>query len=275
MLAIAASLIVASLSPSTRAAYKRAWDHFTATCNKFKQPACPASINSLLIYIAHCSVQGLSYSTVVSRISAIAFIHRFRQQTDNTQQFLVRKALLGYKNRYKSCDLRKPISMSLLNSMCSNLSNIFKEGYDICLFRAVFLTAFYAFLRVGEYTSKSVTNPNLLLFSNVKLVHKNKILHGFTITFDKFKHSKGHSFTLYISKCSGTFCPVQAMSDYLSLRSTSEGPLFVFSDNTPISPPFLNTILKSSIMMSLGTSSGYSSHSFRIGAASQFGQRLF
>lgn len=260
--------MVNSLSTSTRASYKRSWEHFKSTCKMFDQTLCPASVNSLLIYIAYCSCEGLSYNTVVSRVSAIAFIHRFRCKTDNTQHFLVRKTLMGYKNKFNVCDSRKPLSISLLSSMCNNLHKIFTDRYNICMFRALFLTAFYAFLRIGEYTSKTSGNPNNILRSNVKLHYKNNQLQGFSITFDKFKHSKGRTFTLYISKCSNDLCPVQAMSNYLSLRPTLEGPLFVSRQNSPISSSFFNTIMKSSIIMSLGSSAGYSSHSFRIGAAS-------
>ena len=256
-----------SLSATTRVVYKRSWEHFKQVCQIYDQHQSPASVNCLLIYIAFCSCECFSYSTVLTRMSAIAFVHRFRRQLDNTQHFLVRKALAGYKNVHHKIDQRKPISISLLRKMCDNLDKVFTEKYNVKLFKAMFLLAFHAFLRVGEITGKPV-NSNTLLLRNVEIIYKNAHPVGLNVNFDRFKHSKGRKFTLYIAASNNSLCAVRALVDYFSVRPKQHSILFVFPSGESVSSAYFNTILRSAILLSQGSHVGYSSHSFRIGAAS-------
>ena len=129
-------LVINSFSKSTRIGYQRSWEHFISTCRLHNQSPIPASVSTLLVYISHCSTIRLAYSTVMTRISAIACFHKLRSLVDNTQHFVVKKALLGYKNMHGTLDSRKPISLDLLHAMCSALNSIFPSQYDIILFRA-------------------------------------------------------------------------------------------------------------------------------------------
>jgi hypothetical protein len=51
------------------------------------------------------------------------------------------------------------------------LAHVTKAYYQRIMFEAMFLLAFYAFLRIGEITSRSKTYQNLLMFQHVTL-HK-------------------------------------------------------------------------------------------------------
>ena len=46
-----------------------------------------------------------------------------------------------------------------------------------------------------------------------------------------------------------------------------QGLLFIFQDGTSVSSNYFNTVLKAAISLVHGSAQGYSSHSFRIGAA--------
>ena len=87
---------------------------------------------------------------MLTRISAVAFIHHFRNLVDNTQSFLVRKALRGYKNSFHRSDSRKPITQQLLLTLCHNVSYVVINAYQLLMFKAMFLLAFHAFLRISE-----------------------------------------------------------------------------------------------------------------------------
>lgn len=226
-----------------------------------------ASINTILVYISYCSQLTLSYNTVLTRISAISFVQRIRQLQDNTQSFLVRKALKGYKNILHNNDKRKPITKQLLNQMCQYVSSFVTDHYQVSLFQSMFLLSFHAFLRVGEMTVNSSNVQNVLQCKQVKIVSKAGKLTGIEIFFRYFKHSKHETFTLLIPKQTCIFCPVKALHAYLQLRPKKAGPLFIFQDGKPISSSYFNTIIKSTITLILGSDCGYSSHSFRIGAA--------
>ena len=268
-------LVINSFSKSTRIGYQRSWEHFISTCRLHNQSPIPASVSTLLVYISHCSTIRLAYSTVMTRISAIACFHKLRSLVDNTQHFVVKKALLGYKNMHGTLDSRKPISLDLLHAMCSALNSIFPSQYDIILFRAMFLLAFYGFLRVGEFTCTSRINPHLLQDTSIIFQRRKGKVTAFTIQFNSYKHSKDRRFALNVMSKPVDFCPVRALHTYLLRRPKMPGPLFVFANQRTVSAQYFHAIFKSCIASVRGTAHGFSPHSFRIGAASHCMQQGF
>jgi len=63
-------------------------------------------------------------------------------------------------------------------------------------------------------------------------------------------------------------CPVQLLLEYLSLRGNRPGPLFLNSDNSPVSHIHFAELLSLSLKACGLNSTCYKGHSFRIGAAS-------
>ena len=63
-------------------------------------------------------------------------------------------------------------------------------------------------------------------------------------------------------------CPVSTVLAYLGLRGTSPGPLFRWPDASPISRTFFTKTLSDALRYCNLNGEGYTSHSFRIGAAS-------
>ena len=62
-------------------------------------------------------------------------------------------------------------------------------------------------------------------------------------------------------------CPVTALGDYLAVRGSQVGPLFVFSDGTFLTRNGLSDIIKSCF-----PNQNFNTHSFRIGGASAAAQ---
>ena len=267
MLSLASVLIMQSLSDSTRKAYQRSWNHFRYVCNNLQLSPCPASVDTLLVYIAWCSSKNVAYSTVLTRLSAISFIHKFRKTHVSTNDFLIRKALRGYSKGHTKLDSRLPITLSLLHKMCSHLSSTLQSNYNITMFKCMFLLAFHGFLRVGEFTLSSNNVKNILQLKNIKLEYVNRRLTGMLVEFTNFKHSNGKHYTLHILKQKGAFCPVKSMYNYFSKRSHTPGQLFVLQDTKPVKSSYFNNVLKTVIKSVQGSSDRYSAHCFRIGAA--------
>ena len=61
-------------------------------------------------------------------------------------------------------------------------------------------------------------------------------------------------------------CFVCPLGNYLTLRGPAPGPLFCYEDGRPLTRQLLSSTVQS-ILHSAGYSYSYSSHSFRIGAA--------
>lgn len=76
----------------------------------------------------------------------------------------------------------------------------------------------------------------------------------------------GASHFLYIGVTDTCLCPVTALRAYLSRRGSSTGPLFLWRDGSPLTSAHVNSYL-GLILARAGVSGHYSSHSFRIGAA--------
>lgn len=144
------------------------------------------------------------------------------------------------------------------------MPHVANSSYQRCLFMAMFIIAFYAFLRVGEITVRSHSNPNLLLLSNVsfKTIAKASCM---IITMTNFKHNLGENPVHLEFKAQPIrrFCPVQIMKNYLKVRSVKDGPLFCYGSGRPISRSEFCKVLNSALKFSKLDSHKFKAHSFR------------
>lgn len=151
------SLVVASLSPSTKALYKRTlieFAHSFQAVNTERFLATPASITQVLRYITVQFQQGLSCASIRSHLSAISFWHKLHGWCNPVDSFIVCKCLIGVSNSLPPHDPHKlSVMPNLLRQISLILPAIFSDPYQVIMFRAVFLLAFFAFLRVSEYVS--------------------------------------------------------------------------------------------------------------------------
>ena len=217
----------------------------------------PTPANILVLFIVSLLDAGQAPTTMFSTLSAIAYFHKLYSLPDPTSHFIVRKIVLGASKLRPQCDLRAPITSSILSSLSNSLLFVCDSSYERIMFNAMYTFMFHAFLRVGEVTD-SVNN---LLVSQVKI--KNSSVY---VKFFKFKHYNGRPITIIV-KSSGTNCPVKAISSYLNIRGSTPGPLFVFPCQKPIPGSFFTKRFNSCLARCSLDPSLYKPHSFRIGAA--------
>lgn len=95
-------------------------------------------IDHLLIFIAHLSISGTAYRTAALYISALSYIHKLRGIQDNTQSFIVKKALQGlHKKRGVTIDPRIPLTLSILQRVILALPSICRSPYESVLFSTI------------------------------------------------------------------------------------------------------------------------------------------
>ena len=82
-------------------------------------------------------------------------------------------------------------------------------------------------------------------------------------TTDPFR--KGINF--FLGKTHSVLCPVAALLNYLVVRGSTPGPLFIFSDGRYLTRERLVTALRAVLTQAGVDAVKYCSHSFRIGAA--------
>jgi len=272
---MAFGLMKKSLAPSTRDTYRLAIDNFTYFKHTYIPgvPILPASTLEMVRFVSYLQLSGKAAATIATYVSAISFFHKVGDLPDPTNKFVIRKMLRGSTVMSPSSDSRLPILPPLLMELVKATLLLNGESYNGVMLAAMFLLAFFAFLRVGEITTHSVTESrNVLHFDDISLIREEGVLRCH-LTFRHFKHHKGQPVTLTINPQRLAYCPVAMMARYLAQRGSSPGPLFTFNDMAPVRRSFFTSQLKAALVQCGLGAANYKSHSFRIGAASYACQR--
>ena len=268
---VAQSLLYNSLAGSSCSTYARARTFLGKFYNDtFHQTLqFPVSIQHMLLFIAYCFSHGLASGTVTTYLSAISYEHKIRQFQDPTESFIVKKCLKGYQKLKSSNDVRLPITPEILYKLVQSLQHVSNSYFLRILFKAMYLLAFHAFLRIGEITAKSHSDGSATLNTNdVDFKYSLGTLQGVEIQFKNFKHCK-EAKTLYVSCCNHHIdqCPVHSLLAYINFRKPSIGPLSTLFDGTQVTRVLFSKYLQLSLTYSGYLTSRYKGHSFRIGAA--------
>ena len=138
-------------------------------------------------------------------------------------------------------------------------------------------TGFFGFLRAGEFTIPTAQgyNPDMHLSLQGLAVENPSDPTLFCI---RIKHSKTDPFRqgadiLYLGATHVSICPVQALIDFIAVRSPEPGPIFVYQLATPLTRiklvcEVLETLRQAGIPPTADTG-----QSFRIGAATTAAKR--
>lgn len=256
----AATLIVAALAKSSRKIYVQALLSFQTfvSVHLMDMTWFPANVRSLSLYITYMLNKGYAVSTITSNISALSFFHKLTGCHDCTNNFVIRKILLGAKKLHGTTDTRFPITLEILHKLMDSVSHVSSSSYEIHLFRAMFILMFHALLRIGEVTS----SPNNIKFSQVSLSDN-----SLCITFLKFKHNVSSPMSLVIQPNGSNYCPISTMKRYIQRRGSSPGPLFCLPGVIPVSSFTFSSIFNTCLVWSNYHHLPIKPHSFRIGAA--------
>ena len=263
-------LVNNSLARGTQVAYAKSIEEFASFKHKFGFGySWPASYRQVAAYIAYLSLEGLAVSTISSRLSGIAFLHKINGWDDPTDNFLVKKLKEGCKRQDKVEDSRCPITRAILSRLVQVLGVICYNNYEAVMFKAAFLLAFFGFLRVGEFAQTSHGEGfRALAVSDIELRREPPEAMLVHIRFSKTDQVGRGEFICIPKNAHSDLCPVLAMDQYLSIRPEStDGPLFIHLQGKPLTAAQFSTLLKKTVR-SIGLNpSNFSAHSFRIGAA--------
>ena len=256
-------MIQKALAPATQAAYKRCLDSFVQFCHKYAiDCSLPIASTNLLCFIQFLFNTGHPASTIASNLSALSYYHKLlgKGSLDPTKSFAISQIMVAIRKERPSTDGRKPISHELLLALCEKIVCLNLTIYETALFKAMFCLMFHFGLRVGEVT---------LSQHNLRLDQVEVRADLLKICFATYKHSPSQPFNHYIKAAGITPCPVAVVSHYVNLRGSLQGPLFLLAGKAVTRDIFV-TRLREVLALCHVNPSEFSSHSFRIGAASMW-----
>lgn len=259
----------ASISDNTIDAYNTGLYSFQRFRTIYKLPELwSPTVEQIVMFISWLSLQGLAHSTARLYVKAIGFQCKMKNVTDVSRHYVVEKALEGFKR--SSCgtprDCRLPITPNLLHRILSVIPVVCLNLYESSLFSAAFSLAFAAFLRVSELAVKNIKSvSNVLLMSDVDVNEKEGMV-KIVIRYSKTDQC-GVGAVVIIRRTGSDLCAVTRLIEFLKRRPPINGPFFCHLNGKPLTRYQFSAVLKKSIC-GFGPHYGkFTSHSFRIGAA--------
>ncbi|XP_073726171.1 uncharacterized protein [Misgurnus anguillicaudatus] len=265
--------ILQAVSLRTLQSYVTAWRNFRAFHISYNMLFPDFSLLSITSLISHLNtIKGLQVGSIKGYLSGIQFFHKLiyaapLQEINNSQTSLLLKGI--QRSQPTRPNTRQPITLDILNKCIRTLRTGYQPLNTVQTLDAMFILAFFGFLRCSELAITSKFNPR-----NNPTISALSVLEGETISFlikqsktDQTK--KGHF--IYIFNLPSPIHPYQSVRAYLQWRSFQAKcpaePLFIDKLNKPVTRFWFQKHLKSVLQQSGFPTEHFSSHSFRIGAA--------
>ncbi len=266
--------ILQAFSLRTLQSYMTAWRCFKSFHLSYNMLFPDFSLLSITSFISFLnSIKGLQVSSIKGYLSGIQFFHKLMYgapspEISNSQTSILIRGI--QRSRPTRPDSRLPITLDILTICIHSLRTNYQPPSTACTLNAMFILAFFGFLRCSELTISSKFDPDINPTISVLTVLDSETI-SFLIKQSKTDHvKKGHF--IYIFKLSSPIQPYQAVLKYLCLRisqaKSTLKPLFIDDDKKKTSVASGSKKHLRSILLSSGIPArNFSSHSFRIGAA--------
>lgn len=178
----------------------------------------------------------------------------------------MRQALKGYRRAKPGRDSRRPVSFQLLGRIVGCLDNVCLPGYEVVLFKAAFALAFFGAFRISELVSPSKKEKGGLGGSDVSCWEDR-----LSILVKKSKtDQRGKGRTVQVFALPGSpLCPVHLVTRLAAIRPGGEAPFLIHQDGSFLSRFQFIAIFKKCLGILGLEGEKFSSHSFRIGAATE------
>ncbi|XP_056612821.1 nuclear pore complex protein DDB_G0274915-like [Triplophysa dalaica] len=279
LLDVSLSHIILSVSPRTLQSYLTAWKCFKSFHAKFILTFPDFSMLAITSFISHLNTsKNLQASSIKGYLSGLQFFHKLifgspsPQIASSQTSMLIKGIQRGHPSRP---DPRKPITLEILTKCIITLRQGYHSTHTARTLDAMFLLAFFGFLRCSELTITSKFNPDIHpTISDLSVMDDDTI--SYFIKQSKTDQTKrGH--LIYIFNLPSALQPYQTLQAYLQLRSTQtlnpSDPLFVDDFNRHTTRFWFQKHLKLVLIQSGIPADNFSSHSFRIGAATTAAQK--
>ncbi len=227
---MANGFINSSIAPSTTAHYSSCFQRYINWCASLQLLALPLHEQNLILFSSHLALTS-SYNNVKLHLAAIKFVataNGYRVEQFRRLYLTVRGIKKAQGSRFRK-PKRLPVTPDMLRRIKVNLFGSSLRFHDKCMLWAAMTTAFFGLLRASEYTCKraSTYDPEMeLCNSDVTCRDYDATVNIKASKTDIFR--SGTSIRLVANNSS--LCPVNALQQYLRIRTRHPGPLFQFSN---------------------------------------------
>ncbi len=271
--------ILKAVSLRTIHSYLTAWRCFKAFHLSYNLPFPDFSLLAITSFISYLnSIKNLQAGSIKGYLSGVQFFHKLiygfpSSEINNSQTYLLIRGI--QRSQPSSPDSRQPITLDILTKCIQNLCTGYQSIHTARTLYAMFLLAFFGFLRCSEIAITSKFNPKLHpTISDLSIINSETIAY-FIKQSKTDQERKGHF--IYIFNLPSPIQPYQALFSYFQLRNTQAkstlDPLFVDDSNHPVTRFWFQKHLKLIITQAGLPAENFSSHSFRIGAATTAAQK--
>ena len=228
---------------------------------------CPTDEWTLCLFATFLA-RSVQHSSIKVYLSAVRSLHIEEGFPDPLVNCLrLQRVVRGIKRTQGSSQAQRlPITDDILMIIFNSLDLSLP---DHCMFWAACTLAYFGFLRSAEFTVPNLASFSPALHLGVVDLSVDSDSHPdclrVRIKASKTDHSRKGCF-IHIGKGSFPLCAFQVVMAYLVVHGNSGGPLFLFQDDWPLSHVLLTGWLRE-ILARAGVPGNFSSHSFRIGAA--------
>ncbi|XP_041438195.1 uncharacterized protein LOC121400005 isoform X1 [Xenopus laevis] len=256
-----------SLAPSTWVAYSSVWQQWAELERYVQGPLGAVEREDLTLWFLYLHGTEHRSRTGIGRVlAALSFMFKMQGCGDVTKSFVVRQVAKGLRRGQQRKDTRRPITLSILEGLFGQLDKVCASDYEVALFQFAFSLAFFGAFRIGELVSTKKSEEGGVQFRHVELCGGELQVRIFESKTDK--GGKGLLARLHsVAGC--RLCPVRCFANYLGVRKSSRTSLLVHADESVMSRFQFIAVLRK-CLTGLGlVDKEYSSHSFRIGAATE------
>ena len=265
------SFLTHGLAPSTRPSYASAQTKFSSFCSQLGKlhpsgSPCPTNEWTLCLFVTFLA-RTLQHSSIKVYLSGIRALHIYQRFPDPLTDCLrLQRVVRGIKRCQGTPSTWLPITDHLMLVIWRSLDLSLPDHQ---MFWAACSLGYFGFLCASEFTVPNLSTFSVSLHLSVQdmAVDSSSAPSSMRV---RIKGSKTDPFRkgcfVHIGLCGHPLCAVQAMMSYLACRGDAPGPLFLFTNGWPLTRMNLTDWLRQ-IMASAQIPGNFSSHSFRIGAA--------
>lgn len=271
--------IFEAFSPRTLQSYLTAWRCFKTFHLIFNLPFPDFSLLTITSFISYLNTaKNLQVGSIKGYLSGIQFFHKLifgspSCEITNSQTSLLIKGI--QKTHPTRPDVRQPLTLDLLTRCIRTLRLGYHSINTARTLDAMFILAFFGFLRCSELAITSNFNPKIHPTISDLCLLDNETISYFIKQSKTDQTKKGHF--IYIFNLQSPIQPYQTLQSYLHFKNSQtkspSDPLFTDDSNHPVTRFWFQKHLKLILIQSGIPAEHFSSHSFRIGAATTAAQK--